>query len=348
MVKKQFLSFLEGQTKKDEFSGTVLVMKDEEKFFEYSSGFANQEKKILNTSSTIFNIGSIDKVFTGVAISQLAQTGKLSFQDTISKYLPNFPKDIAEKMTIYHVLTHTEGFTSYFNKKYINNRLKIRTVNDYLELFKDEPLLFNPGEKYQYSNSGYVVLGAIIEAITGKSYFEYIEEEIFKKSGISRSNHFDPDFSNQQIALGYTNRKLHSQEVITGPRRVNTDELPPIASPAGGGYSTCEDLYTFSQALLNNTLLNEEMTKLALTPKVLVGKKDSTTLYYGYGFQILDVGDGHFRCGHAGAFAGANARLDMYPWLGYTIVVLSNYDQPAAFKVANEFGRIILNGTQDL
>lgn len=343
MIKKQFLSYLQGQINKDEFSGSVLVMKEGEKFFEYSSGFANQEKKTLNSSSTIFNIGSIDKVFTGVAITQLAQRGKLSFQDKISKYLPNFPKDITEKMTIHHVLTHTEGFPPYFNKKYINNRLQIHTVNDYLELFKDEPLLFNPGGKYQYSNSGYVVLGAIIESITGKSYYNYIEEEVFKKSGISESNHFDPDFSKPRIALGYTNRKLHSQEVILGPRRVNTDELPPVASPAGGGYSTCENLYIFSQALINNKLLNEEMTKTVLTPKVLVGKKDGTTLYYGYGFQILDVGDGHFRYGHAGAFAGANARLDMYPWLGYTIIVLSNYDQPAAFKIANEFGKIILN-----
>ena len=342
MVKKQFRSFLQEQIYRDEFSGTVLVVKDSKKLFEFSSGFANQEKNISNSPNTLFNIGSIDKVFTGVAISQLAQTGKLSFQDTISKYLPNFPKEIAEKITIHHILTHTEGFPSYFNKKYISDRLQIHTVNDYLELFKDEPLLFNPGEKYQYSNSGYVVLGAIIEVITGKSYFEYIEEEIFKKSGISRSNHFDPDFSNQQIALGYTNCKLHSQEVVPGPRRVNTDELPPIASPAGGGYSTCDDLYIFSQALLSNKLLSEERTKLVLTPKVLVGKKDGTTLHYGYGFQILDVGDGHFRYGHAGSFAGANARLDMYPWLGYTIVVLSNYDQPSAFKVANEFGKLIL------
>jgi len=345
MVKDLFLAFLQEQANKDLFSGTVLVIKNREKFFEYSSGFANQEKKILNAFNSIFNIGSIDKVFTGVAIAQLAQANKLSFQDKISKYLSNISKEIAEKMTIHHVLTHTEGFASYFNKKYISNRLKIHTIDDYLELFIDEPLLFNPGEKYQYSNSGYVVLGAIIEAITGRTYYEYIKEEIFKKSSMRELKHFDPDFSDSKLAIGYTNRKLHSQDVIEGPRRTNTDELPPIASPAGGGFSNCEDLYKFSQALLCNKLLNKKMTQLVLTPKVLVGKKDDTTLHYGYGFQILDFGDGHFRYGHAGAFAGANARLDMYPWLGYTIVVLSNYDQPAAFKVANEFGRLILKKT---
>ncbi len=345
MINDLFLTFLQEQTNKDIFSGTVLVMKNGEKFFEYSSGFANQEKKILNASDTIFNIGSIDKVFTGVAIAQLAQANKLSFQDKISKYLSNISKEIAEKMTIHHILTHTEGFVSYFNKKYIGNRLNIHTIDDYLDLFIDEPLLFNPGEKYLYSNSGYVILGAIIEAITGKTYYKYIEEEIFKKSGMSESSHFDPDLNNPKLAIGYTNRKLHSQDLIEGPRRTNTDELSPIASPAGGGFSNCEDLYKFSQALLCNKLLNEKMTQEVLTPKVLVGKKENTTLHYGYGFQILDVGDGHFRYGHAGAFAGVNARLDIYPWLGYTIVVLSNYDQPAAFRVANEFGRLILKNT---
>jgi CubicO group peptidase (beta-lactamase class C family) len=342
MIKAQFLSFLQKQSAGDLFSGSVLVMKNGSKFLEYSSGYSNQEKQILNSSKTIFNIGSIDKIFTGVVVAQLAQKNKLSFQDKISKYLPLFPKAIADKLTIHQILTHTEGFPPYFNKKYIVNRLQLHTVNDYLDLFKDESLLFNPGEKYQYSNSGYVVLGAIIEAITGKSYYDYIKEEVFMKSGMSEYNHFEPDFNNPLFAIGYTQRKLHSQEMVPGPRRENTEELPPISSPAGGGYSTCEDLYKFSHALLNNKLLKEEMTKLVLTPKIVVGTKDDTILHYGYGFQILDVGCGRFRYGHAGAFAGVNARLDMYPWLGYTTVVLSNYDQPAAFKIANEFGRLIL------
>lgn len=183
-------------------------------------------------------------------------------------------------------------------------------------------------------------MGAIIEAVSGQSYYDYVKEQIFKPSGMSNTGSVPP--VEGVMANGYTFRKLFSQERGEGLRRNNKSELPAIGSPAGGGYSTCSDLYRFSEAFLGNKLLSFKMTEMILTPKVTVGSKEGTTLYYGYGFQILDVGDGNYRYGHAGKFAGVNARLDMYPWLGYTAVVLANYDEPAAFRVANEVWRLIL------
>ena len=339
MLVNKLKYFLEEQVTADEFSGVVLIIKDGESILEYMHGFSNIEKQIPISIDTKFNIGSMDKMFTAVAIARLVQEKKLNFQDKIIKYLPDFPKESAEKITVHHILTHTEGFDSYFNEKYRENRLQLKTVSDYLDLFQDNKLLFTPGEKYQYSNSGYVVLGAIIEAISSKSYYEFIKENIFLIADMQDSGSFSLDKEN--IVTGYTYRKPFSEELCE-KRQSNINHLPYRGSPAGGGYSTCWDLHNFSKALLEEKLLNSELTDEVLTPKEIVGTKNGTTLHYGYGFQILDVGDGNYRYGHGGAFAGANARLDMYPWLGYTVVVLSNYDQPAAFRIANRAGELIL------
>ena len=338
---RKLKGFMDALVSSDEFSGSVLIMKNSIVAFEFSSGFVDRKSNTLNKINTKFNIGSMDKMFTAVSIGQLVQNGKLDFDDNIGKYISDFPSDVADKMTIDYILSHKDGFPSYFNDKYIETRLKLKTVNDYIKLFKDEPLLFEPGEKYQYSNSGYVVLGAIIEAVTGMSYYDYVREKIFDIAEMKNTGSFDPSGDNPKVAQGYTKRKKFSQQIIEGSKRNNISELPAMGSPAGGGYSTCEDLYKFSVALLENKLLNPEMTDLILTPKVTVGTKEGTTLYYGYGFQILDVGDGNHRFGHAGGLAGANSRLDMYPWLDYTVVVLANYDQPAAFRVANKIGELI-------
>ncbi len=337
---KNLHQFLKEQTKADNFSGAVLVAKNGQPIFEYSFGFAIKEKQIPNKIDTKFNIGSMNKMFTGVAIAKLVEEKKLNFQDLIGKYLKKYPKKVAGKVTIHHILTHTEGFPSYFNKKYIVSRSKLKTINDYLELFKDESLLFEPGEKYQYSNSGYIVLGAIIEAITKQTYENYVKENIFKIANMGDTGLFELD--DPSLANGYTFRKPYSHEV-SKTRRNNMEELPQKGNPAGGGYSTCLDLLKFAQALLGNKLLSPEMTKLVLTPKEKVGTKEGQTLYYGYGFQILDVGDGHLRFGHAGGFAGVNGRLDMYPWRNLIVVVLSNYDEPAAFRIANEATRLVIS-----
>lgn len=333
-------SFLQSQSTSDQFSGSVLLTQNHQPILEFSSGFSNRTAQVPNNLNTLFNLGSIDKIFTGVAIAQLAQRGELDFQDTIDTYISTFPKRIAKRVTIHHLLTHTEGMGSYFNRQYIANRLELHGVGDYLQLFKDESLLFEPGSKYQYSNSGYVVLGAIIEAIAGQSYYDYVKANIFTPANMTNTGSFAPDATNSQVAIGYTLRKLYSQERTDGPRRDNSLDLPPIGSPAGGGYSTCADLTNFASALLSHQLLNPDMTQEILTPKVTIGTKDGQTLHYGYGFQILDLGNGHFRYGHAGAFAGVNARLDMYPWLDLTAVVLSNYDEPSAFRIANKLTSI--------
>jgi len=338
-----FKTFLDDQSKSDKFSGAVLIMQDGKKLIEYASGFANKEKHISNKIDTIFNLGSINKMFTAVAICQLVEKKKISFEDKVGKYLSYFPKEIGNTMTVHQILTHTEGFSSYFNDTYINKLARLTSVDDYINLFKDLPPQFSPGEKYQYSNSGYIVLGAIIEKITGQSYYDYVTEYIFNPSGMSDTGSYNPHLENRPIAHGYTHRLPHSSELATGPLRDATEELPPIGNPAGGGYSTCADLYKFSNALLGNKLLSPDMTALMLSPKVFIEEKNGQKLHYGYGMQILDMGKDHFRYGHGGTFAGVSARFAIYPWMKTTIVVLSNYDPPSAFTVANKCEELIMD-----
>lgn len=339
---KEFNNLLISLTSQDEFSGAVLILKNSKKLLSYASGYADKEKEIKNSIQTLFNIGSIDKMFTAVAIAQLVQKNKLAFEDKISIYLPDLPLHLRE-VTVHQILTHTAGFASYFNKKYIEKRTEIHTVQDYLDLFIELPLLFKPGEKYQYSNSGYVLLGAIIEAITQSSYYDFIQTNICRPADMRSTGSFHPLTKSANFAKGYTLRLPFSQDIGTGPRRENTGELPPLGSPAGGGYSTCKDLIKFFQALDSFQLVNEQLTKHIMSPKVTIETKNGQTLYYGYGFQIIDLGDGQLRYGHAGAFAGVNARADMYKSKNNIVIVLSNYDVPAAFRVANYAEKLILS-----
>lgn len=341
----KLLDFIKQQTSNDLFSGAVLVVKDEKVVLEYFSGFANREKQIQNNINTKFNLGSGNKMFTGVAIAQLVERGKLSFQDHVGKYLTDFPnKDVAEKVTIHHLLTHTSGLGHYLNEKYMLNRIKLKTIDDFIALFIDDPLLFEPGEKCSYSANGYTLLGKIIEAMTGQSYYDYVLENIFTKANMLSTDSYEVDKEDLRpdIAIGYT-RRID----IEGNMRKDGDRIDNLwinvikGDSGGGGYSTCPDLLNFSMSLMGNKLLSSEMTKTVLTPFISEGSIDGQSKNEGYGFQIWDI-NGARRIGHPGRFAGVNTRFDVYPELGYVVIVLANYDPPSAFDIAEKAMSLII------
>lgn len=337
-------NFIEQRAKTDEFSGVVLVARNGEVILEYVCGFANKEKQIPNKIDIKFNLGSTNKMFTGVAIAKLAEQGKLSFQDTVGKHLPNYPnKEVAEKVTIHHLLTHTSGLGHYLNEKYMANRENLKTIDDFIKLFVSEPLLFKPGEKVSYSGNGYTLLGKIIEAISGQSYYDYIRENIYRKANMLDTDSFEIDIDNirPDIAIGYTRRLDIQGNMGSGERKNNLWINLIKGEAAGGGYSTCNDLLSFSKALMQNKLLSDYMIKTVLMPHVLEGSKNEQSKYYGYGFQIWDI-NGLKRIGHPGRFAGINVRFDIFPDLDYTVIVLSNYDPPSAFDIAEKATELIL------
>ena len=342
LTETQILERLEAYVNKlvaaDLFSGTVLVAKDAKPVFQKAYGLANKQSNLANHLDTKFNVGSMDKMFTGVAIVQLAEQGKLSLDDTIGKYLPDYPnKRAAEGVTIHQLLTHTSGMGDYFNARFETAKPNLHSVNDYIPLFANERLSFAPGEKWQYSNAGYIVLGAIIEQASRQSYFDYVKEHICRPAGMGDTDFYETDRQTPNLAVGYTNIGQRG-----GPERLTRTEnlsiLPLRGGPAGGGFSTVEDLLKFSLALRGHKLLSPKFTALVLNGRV--ERDDEWGGSYAYGFAEDSV-NGKRIVGYTAGYPGINGVFDMYLDLGYTVAVLSNYDPPSAQRIAYKLREMI-------
>jgi CubicO group peptidase (beta-lactamase class C family) len=333
-INKELGVFLDQLAVSDSFSGAVLIAKDEEPVFRKAYGMANKNGNVQNQVATKFNLGSMNKMFTGVAIAQLAEQGKLSFNDTVGKYLPNYPnKAVAGKVTIHQLLTHTSGLGDYFNEKFSAAQSDFRRVADYLPVFANDPLAFEPGQGWKYSNAGYIVLGAIIERVTGQSYYDYVQKQIFKPAGMSHTGFYPPVGDLPGAATPYTN--VGPKGLGQGPRHA-AERVELRGGPAGGGYSTVDDLLKFSIALRRHKLLSPQYTDLVTT-----GKVDAPFGKYGYGFGVVNF-NGVRSFGHNGGAPGISAQFDVYPDLGYTVIVLSNYDPPAMVKVLSKIRTLIV------
>jgi CubicO group peptidase (beta-lactamase class C family) len=304
----------------DVFSGAVLLAKDGVPIFKGAYGMANKDFNAPNRIDTRFNLGSMNKMFTAVAIAQLVERGRLSFDDPLSKFLPDFPdKASAEKIRIKHLLTHTAGLGGYFSKQWADSsRALYRTVDDMIKrAAADEKLLFEPGTRWQYSNTGMLVLGKVIEKVTAQSYYDYVRENITRPAGMVNTDCYELDKINPNLAVGYDKRITDSGASFTN----NIFAHVLRGGPQGGGYSTVEDLLKFDIALRSNKLVGEAYVKLLLS-----AKPELNSQYYGYGFQF----DPDLRvAGHGGGFPGISSNLDMFLGTGWTAIVMSNYSRGA-------------------
>jgi len=318
----------------EKFSGALLIAKDGKPLLKQAFGLASIAYGVPNQVDTKFNLGSMNKMFTAVAIAQLAEAGKLAYDDPIAVHLPDYPnRDVAAKVTIHHLLTHMSGLNDYFNEKFDGaSRARFRTVQDFFPLFVDDPLQFEPGSQWSYSNSNFIVLGAIIEALSGQDYFAYIRQHIYQPAGMINSDTYAMDRETPNLAMGYTRNPGETEW------RNNLYEHVIRGGPAGGGYSTVEDLLRFAQALTQHQLLTPESTTLLTTGKVKLPGSDGAEYGYGFGVEMVN---GHRRFGHNGGFTGINSELQIYPDLGYVVAVMSNYDPPAASRVAERIGKLI-------
>ena len=300
----------------DQFSGNVLIAKDGDVIYSKSFGMADKDLNIPNREETKFNIGSIGKFFTSIAILQLAEAGKLDLTDSIDKYLPDFPKDKSKKITIHQLLLHTSGLSNYMtHSDYANNKHLYRAIDDVLPLIKEETLEFEPGERFGYSNSGYIVLGAIIEQVSGKKYAAYVQENICQPAEMKDTGLFYKEQIVENRAIGYV--RDDSGSMITNAL------LEPPAFSDGGAYSTVMDLLKFDLALQNNTLLSEEYNQLWFTPQ-------DGPFSYGPAFIPADRSFcGKEIYGGMGGAPGVSASFNHILGDNYTIIILSNYDEIA-------------------
>jgi D-alanyl-D-alanine carboxypeptidase len=318
-------SKLEKDSGAGKFSGAALLAKDGKPIFTGAYGMADREKKIPNTLDTKFRIGSMNKMFTAVSILQLVQAGKISLNDPVGKYLTDYPnKDIATKVTIYQLLTHTGGTGDFFGPQFDAHRLELKTLQDYVKLYGERAPKFEPGSRWEYSNYGFLMLGVVVERVSGKSYYDYVSENVYKPAGMTSTGSFPEDQNVPNRSVGYTQ---FGGEAL----RPNTDTLPYRGTSAGGGYCTVEDFLRFANALTNNKLLNAQNTELLTTGKVATPRGDK----YAFGFMDNGAGTAMRHFGHGGGAPGMNGELQIFPQTGYVIVVLSNLDPPAASRVSD-------------
>ena len=318
---KDLEHFLQNLVAQDRFSGVVLMAKEGKPFFEKAYGYADRDKKIPNDMDTKFRIGSMNKMFTSVAIAQLVQQGKLQYMDTVAKLLPDYPdKDAAAKITVHELLTHTSGLGDFFGPEFDQKKDNLRELKDYLQFFAGKPLRFEPGKGWAYSNAGMIVAGLIVERVSGQNYFDYVREHVYKPAGMKDSDSYEKTKPQPDQSVGYTKKD--------GKWISNYDTLPLMGSSAGGGDSTAPDLLRFDQSLRGHKLLNAELTSTITTGKV----NASSESRYGYGFGETLV-DGKRVVGHSGGAPGMNSTLDMYWDSGYTVIVLANLDPPVAQQV---------------
>lgn len=304
------------------FSGTVLVARQGEILFSDARGEADRERRIANTVETKFRFGSIGKMFTAVAIAQLAQAGKVSIDAPLGQYLVDYPNAAIARVTLHQLLTHTGGTGDIFGPEFQKHRDQLRELRDYVALYGTREPEFPAGSRHQYSNYGYILLGRVIEVVSGESYDAYVREHIFKPAGMTSTDNLPETARVPDLAIPYSGAgaSLHSV----------ADELPYRGTSAGGGYSTAGDLLRFANALQSHRLLDEQHTALVLTGKVDTPLRG---LRYAYGFEDAVLPNGVHRVGHSGGAPGMNGVFAMFPATGHVVVVLANRDPPAAMEV---------------
>ena len=312
----------DGEAKHDGFSGAVLIDRGGTLLMQKAWGYADRERRIPNAPDTQFRLGSMNKMFTAIAVLQLVEAGKLSLDGYLGDYITDYPnRDVATRVTVRHLLTHTGGTGDIFVPEYMQNRESVKEHADFVKLLGARGLDQEPGASFRYSNYGFVLLGALIEKVSGVSYYEYVDSHIFKPCGMRSTASLPESVAVPKRAVGYMKR---DEQWVS-----NVDTLPYRGMAAGGGYSTVGDLQRFARALLSGKLLSKQL----LTEATTRFYKDEL-FGYGYGFQVVGR-DNLTYYGHGGGAPGMNGDLYVFPQLDVIIVVLSNFDPPAADRLAN-------------
>jgi CubicO group peptidase (beta-lactamase class C family) len=337
-VRAVFKSNLDYLSRNDAFSGVVLVQKNGKDFFSYATGMADKNHGVPIRPNTKFHVASAGKMFTAIAIAKLVEQGQIGYHDTLERVWPEYPnKDVAARVTIHQLLNHTSGLGEALKPETrAANGNSFETITDYVKVFKDDPLAFEPGTRWQYSNAGYFVLGGIIERVSGVSYPQFIKANVFEPAGM-RDSGFDDYFSRvPNYAVGYGR---DPEDLLgTQDRRSNWTLIRSKGGPAGGGYSTAADMARFMEALFAGKLIDAKRVGAATAGNfdMWPGTK------YGYGFWDSEKSDRAVR-GHAGGGPGYGINVDVNHMAAakvggdrYSVVVLSNYDPPVAQDFAQD------------
>ena len=296
---------------------SVLVAKKGQVIYHKAFGMANLELGVPLKSEHVFRIGSVTKQFTAAAILQLAEQGKLSLQDELTRFIPDYPT-LGKKITVEQLLNHTSGIRSYTDMPEWNEEVRRKdfTVSALIDFFKNQPMDFEPGTKWEYNNSGYILLGFIIEKVSGQTYAAYVQEHFFKPLGMSNSYYGD-------VAPVIKNRVAGYGQADVAGTYTNADFLSMTQPYAAGSLlSTVEDLFTWSKALHSGKVVQPESLKKMTTPTVL---PDGTDTHYGFGLQMGNL-FGSPTVEHSGGINGFLSDLLYLPKEEVCVAILTNCD----------------------
>jgi CubicO group peptidase (beta-lactamase class C family) len=304
-----------------QFMGSVLVARGDQVLFSKGYGEANLEWHIPNTPTTKFRLGSVTKQFTAAGILLLEERGKLKVDDPIKKYLPDAPA-AWDAIELEHLLTHTSGIANFTSlPEFEKRKMHAATVEEAISWFRDLPLEFAPGEKMAYSNSGYLLLGWVIEKVGGQSYAQFMQENIFTPLGMKDSGYDSNSAIIERRAAGYS----------PGPDGiVNADYVSmTIPHAAGALYSTTEDLLRWQRALYGNKLISADGVRRMTTP-----------FQEGYGFGLAIAAGKRRIYQHGGGIEGFNTHLSYYPESDVTVAALGNLNGGAPSEIAGKLGAL--------
>ena len=339
--------YLEGLDKTDYFSGAVLVAKGDSILFEKTYGQRDKQSSKGIDTNTTFNIASTTKTFTAIAIAQLEEQGKLNYSDPISKFIPEYSKDIADQVTIHHLLTHTSGIELDDYEPFNMDNDRAKSMDDFLSAQIKHIDSLNEGRrkdfkvlnKFDYSNENYALLGVIIERTSKMSYAEYVEKNIFTPLQMNNSFADLKKVTNHNnVAIGYSYKNKNGKLIDGTRHKFQTKDY--YLSPFGGIYSTTRDLYTYLKAINEHSVVNENTQKLLYQKQATRFETDNRSMHYGYGFYINKRVRTVF-IGHGGTYPGVGSHCYYYPETDHYIIVLSNYGARFSSIVADHIESLI-------
>lgn len=314
------------------FSGSILVARQGELLLSKGYKYADWELKVENTPATKFRIASLTKPFTATAIMLLQERGLLAVEDRLCQFLTSCPASW-QGITIHQLLTHTSGIPDYTALPgALEEAVSPHSASELIQSFQDEPLEFTPGTSFLYSNSGYVLLGAVIEAVTRIDFDEFVRANLLLPFGLKDTGYDRASVVLKGRASGYN---------IVGNAFVNAPYLDMSNTYAAGGfYSTVEDLYRWEQVLVEGRLLTPESLDLMFTPHV---KAEAFGTDYGYGW-LIDDKDGRRMIGHEGGLPGFHSFLEYFPDEQVSIIVLSNIESTDVNALASGLEATVFAG----
>ena len=329
-IESKIDSILLNKYKTKEPGAVVLISKNGEVVYQKAFGSVNLELDVPMNTKHVFNIGSMTKQFTAMSVLMLFEQGKLNIDDEITKYLPEYPTN-GRSITIHHLLNHTSGIKSYTSLQKV--RKMIRTdfsPKELIDVFKNEPFDFNPGEAFKYNNSGYAILGYIIELISGQSFGEFVEKNIFQELEMTSSFYGSHSKIIQNRASGYHSRNGQFKNVMYASYSL------PFSS--GSLMSNTEDLLKWQQAIKNNTLIKNETSEKMFTNYTL---NDGSPSNYGYGWHIRKI-DKVKTYEHGGSIFGFKSMAVYIPSEDIYVAILTNCDCNSPTKTTKDIAELVL------